>query len=173
MDVLDLRLLALLDEDPRAPVAELAESLSVSRNTVHAHLKRLRGQGLLGSDRIQRIAETLGFGVTGFVSIEVAQGRFDVVVDALVRIPQILEAKVTTGRGDIVCRVVVRDPSDLYAIFRSILAIDGVLHTETSVVVAEAIPMNIGRLIDSRTPRPRAGAAQGASQRAHTGRPLS
>ena len=44
LDETDRRLLLALDEDPRLPVAILAQRLSLARGTVHARLERLDGQ---------------------------------------------------------------------------------------------------------------------------------
>ena len=49
LDATDRRILLELDDDPRLPVALLAQRLSLARGTVHARLERLAASGALRS----------------------------------------------------------------------------------------------------------------------------
>ncbi len=148
IDALDLRLLVELDAQPRVSVLELAGRLGVARNTVHHRLSRLDQRGLLRPGGRQAALAVLGFEVTAFVSIAVAQGRFHDVVGGLAVFPQVLECSATTGRDDLVCRVVARSTHDLHELIQRLLHVPGVLHTTTSVAVAEVIPYRLQPLLE-------------------------
>ena len=147
VDALDLRLLALLDDDPRASVLDLAQRLGVARNTVHHRLTRLAGRWMLRPARHHAALAALGFEVTALVSIAVAQGGLRDVVAGLAAFGQVLECHATTGRDDLVCRVVARSTADLHDLIQRLLHVPGVLHTTTSVAVAEVIPYRIQPLL--------------------------
>ncbi len=147
-DRLDLRLLVLLDDDPRATVLDLAQRLGVARNTVHHRLSRLAGRDMLRPVRRQTALAALGFEVTAYVSIAVAQGRFHDVVAGVAGFAQVLECYATTGRDDLVARVVARSTGDLHELIQELLHVPGVLHTTTSVAVAEVIPYRVQPLLE-------------------------
>ncbi len=83
----------------------------------------------------------LGYGVTGFVTLELRQssGRGQV-AERLAGIEEILEAHTITGAGDMLCRVVARTNADLQRVIDAIVAVPGVLRTSTVIALATAVP---------------------------------
>src|SRR5207237_5722505 len=106
IDDLDARLLAALDESPRAGVLELARRLQVARGTVQARLDKLQRRGVVRGIGPQVDLRALGYGVLAFTTLEIAQGRLVDVDEHLRHIPEVLEAQATTGPDDLPCRVV-------------------------------------------------------------------
>ena len=87
---------------------ELARQLGVARGTIQARLDKLQARGVITGFDPDLDLETLGYEVLAFVTLEIAQGRLDDVVEHLADIPEVLEAHATTGPGDLHCRVVAR-----------------------------------------------------------------
>ncbi|MCK9792785.1 Lrp/AsnC family transcriptional regulator [Isoptericola sp. 4D.3] len=148
-DAVDLSLLTALTDDPRATIAALAERLRLSRNTVHARMARLEESGaFLDFDR--RInPQFLGHPLTAFLEVEVRQKELGRIVDALVEIPEVVQAFGRSGTADLRVQVVCRDTDHLFRIDAAILAIDGVERTETSLSMGELIPYRIRPLIET------------------------
>jgi DNA-binding Lrp family transcriptional regulator len=119
IDRVDSGILALLIDNPRTGLVEVARQLGVARGTVQARLAKLEARGALtgmGVDPAQ-----LGYPVLAFVFLEIVQGRLDEAVATLDEIPEILEAFGTTGPRDLICRVVARDNGHLQDIINVIL----------------------------------------------------
>lgn len=149
LDETDRRILAELDEDPRMSVLLLAQRTGLARGTVQARLERYREHGLLrlASTRIPPAA--LGCGLAATVSAELDQHQLDAAVKALRRIPEVLECFAPAGGTDLLCRVVARDPDDLYRVSEEIRLCPGILRTSTSVFLREVVPYRIRPLLEA------------------------
>ncbi|MFI5084710.1 MAG: Lrp/AsnC family transcriptional regulator [Actinomycetales bacterium] len=156
LDTLDLKLLLALVADPRAQIAELAEELSIARNTVLSRMRRLERSGALRTGGREVDLAALDYDVVAFVTIEVNHRELDGVIAALRKQPQVLEVYEISGRGDIWCRVAATDVHTLQHALRAVLRIRGVIRTETSLALHEHIPYRVrpllGAIEDAETP---------------------
>ena len=161
-DQLDARLIALLAEQPRIGVLECARRLGVARGTVQARLDRLQARGVITGFGPDLDPAALGFGVSAFVTLEIAQGSGrDGVVAHLDGIPEVLQVHTVTGQGDLLCRVVARSNADLQRVIDAIVAHPEVRRTATLIALATPIPYRVLPLVRQavtrRTAPPSAG----------------
>ncbi|WP_285241865.1 Lrp/AsnC family transcriptional regulator [Pseudarthrobacter sp. MEB009] len=149
LDPLDAKILLSLDADPQATVLSLSRTLGVARNTVHARLRRLLGDGSLApfSQRVR--TEALGLPLIGFISISISQSSSDAAVAALQTIPEIIEMHATTGDADLLAKVAAADPAGLHRITNRMLAIDGVVRTSTAMSLVEVMPVRTLPLLEA------------------------
>jgi DNA-binding Lrp family transcriptional regulator len=139
LDSLDRRLIAALEELPRAGMLQLSRTLGVARNTAQARLDRLLAGGVItgfGPDIDLRRA---GYGVSAFVTVDIAQGRGPAVLRRLDAMAEVVEAHMTTGPNDLLCRVVTRDNDHLGQVINRIVDVPGVSRTTTALVLATRI----------------------------------
>jgi DNA-binding Lrp family transcriptional regulator len=122
LDDLDRSLLRLLVEEPRAGSREYARVLGVARGTV---------------------LSAIGFPVLAFIHLHLTQGRLDDVAARLADLPEVLEAHSMTGEGDMLCRVVTRDHAHLEHVVQHLLAIPGVVRTQTEIALRERVPYRV------------------------------
>lgn len=138
-DPLDIELIALLTEHPRAGPLELSRLARVARATVTARLERLERAGVItgyGPDVDLRAA---GFPVQAFVALEIAQGAIEDVRTELDAIPGVLEAHATTGTADVFCRVAAASHEDLHATLLRIDRSPAVMRSTSVVVLSEVV----------------------------------
>ena len=147
LDTTDARILLALDSDPRATVLGLSRLLGLARGTVQAHLERLEADGVLDSFTRRLDPAALGFTVTAFVMVEIHQIRQDRALEGLSLIPEVLEVHGITGESDLMCHVAARDADHLYLVGQSILAVEGVTRTRTSLAMRELVPYRITPLL--------------------------
>lgn len=147
--LVDVRILRELVASPRIGVTELAARLGIARNTAHARTERLEAEAVVGSRGREVDAEALGFPITAFVTLEVAQGRLHDAAAAMARVPFVLEAHAVAGRGDLLVRVVARTPPHLHEVIDAVLASPGILRSTTAVATRHEIPFRIGPLLDA------------------------
>ena len=147
LDATDARILRALDLDPDATAVALAERLGLSRNTVHARLRRMADSQALGpySRRLQPAA--LGYPLLAFMTLSVSQREGERAAQQIARIPEVVEILSTTGEGDLLARVVARDTADLHRITSLVLGAPGVVRTSTSIVLHEVAPMSMALLL--------------------------
>ncbi|HVA75913.1 MAG TPA: Lrp/AsnC family transcriptional regulator [Acidimicrobiales bacterium] len=139
LDAVDERLIAALASFPRAGMLQLAREVGVARNTAQARFDRLLAAGVITGFGPDLDLRRLGYGVSAFVSLEIAQGRGPALDAHLDDIPEVVEAYMTTGPSDLLCRVVARDNDHLGQVINRILDVPGIMRTTTSLILATRI----------------------------------
>lgn len=147
LDATDRRILADLDDDARAPVAAIAQRLGLARATVQARLTRMSEAGLLRAHSARVKPSSLGRGVSASIRLELDQHQIRQAIEALERIPEVLECFAPAGDTDLLLRVVARDPDDLYRVAEEVRLAPGVLRTSTSLFLREVIPFRMTALL--------------------------
>ncbi|SEF27189.1 DNA-binding transcriptional regulator, Lrp family [Amycolatopsis pretoriensis] len=152
LDALDARLLLLLTDSPRLGVLESARRLGVARGTVQARLDRLTERGILGGFPPELDLAAMGYGLTAFAWLEIAQGRRAEVTEALSAIDEVCEVHATTGQGDLFVRMVARGNDDLQRVIDKVVGVTDVLRTSTSIALSTPVPPRVRPLLE-RTAR--------------------
>jgi len=112
LDVIYRKILAELQRNGRATNVELAERVHLSPAQCYRRQKRLEETGLVRKYVAELDAGKLGFTVTAFVSVTIANGpykqpqRFQ---HAIAGIPEIQECHTVTGEADYLLKVVAPD----------------------------------------------------------------
>jgi DNA-binding Lrp family transcriptional regulator len=151
IDRLDASLLKLLTDDPRAGVMELAARLGVARNTIASRMRRLEETGVVTGYRPDVDLPTLGLPVQAFVGAELEQGRIKDVIEDLRGVPEVLEVHTTTGREDLLIRIAAPSHEELLHVLESILGLDGVAHTTTTLALTTPVKYRTQPLVDHIT----------------------
>ncbi|OIV37433.1 AsnC family transcriptional regulator [Mangrovactinospora gilvigrisea] len=149
MDVLDARLILLLDEAPRIGVLEASRRLGVARGTVQARLDRLRARGVIRSMSPQLDPAALGYPVTAFAQLEIVQGQGPAVREHLASVPEVLEVHTTTGTADMLCRLVARSNADLQRVIDRVVGFRGIVRAATSIAMENPVPYRVTPLVRS------------------------
>ncbi|HYI62921.1 MAG TPA: Lrp/AsnC family transcriptional regulator [Acidimicrobiales bacterium] len=157
IDQLDAKLIMALATTPRAGVMELARQLSVARGTVQARLDKLQARGVISSFEPELDLDTMGYSVLAFVTLEIAQGRLDGVVDHLTNLPEVIEAHTTSGPGDVLLRVVARDNGHLQEVLHRVLEVSGIERTVTHIALTEQIHFKVLPLVQRILDTPEEG----------------
>ena len=147
VDSIDARILKALTDDPRASLASIAETTGLARNTVHSRVTRLERDGVLQSFERRIDPATLGYSLTAFIFVEVTQRKLAAIVEALRRIPEVLEVNGLSGVTDLFVQTVARDADDLYRIAGKILDIDGVEKTTTALAMRRLLGYRVEPLV--------------------------
>jgi DNA-binding Lrp family transcriptional regulator len=149
-DLTDLGLLVALERDPRASVTQVADETGLARGTVQTRLDRWQRRSVLRAHSVRVDPASVGFPLSAMVEAELEQHQLDAAVEGLKRIPEVLECFAPAGSTDLLCRVVARDPDDLYRVAEEIRLCPGIVRTRTSVFLRRVIPYRVDRLIAAR-----------------------
>ncbi|MEM9712555.1 MAG: Lrp/AsnC family transcriptional regulator [Actinomycetota bacterium] len=136
IDELDVRLLDLLDEQPRLSVLELSRRLDVARGTAQARLDKLLARGVIRSLGPELEPAALGHGVLAFVTLATDQTDIEALLDHLAAIPQVIEAHTTSGQGDALVKVAGRSNADLQQVLTRLLDHPSILRTDSTIVLS-------------------------------------
>ena len=136
MDSKDLRLIALLRENARAPVAQLAKQLGVSRGTVQNRIDKLVENHVLLGFTVRTASEVAAHRVRAVMMISVEGDRSEAIIKALRGYPEVRELHTTNGRWDIVAELGADSLESFDEVLRSIRTIKGVSNSETSLLLS-------------------------------------
>ncbi|GAA0513214.1 AsnC family transcriptional regulator [Saccharopolyspora subtropica] len=148
LDSLDARLLLLLSDEPRLGVLECSRRLGVARGTVQARMDRLVQRGILLGFPPELDLAAMGYGLTAFAVLEIAQGRRGLVAEQLAAIDEVCEVHATTGQGDLFVRMVARSNADLQRVIDEIVAVPGVRRTSTSIALSTPVAPRVRPLLE-------------------------
>ena len=135
LDKVDCQMIRLLQKDGRMPNNAIAHKLGISEFTVRRRMKRLLDSGII---KIVAVANPidLGFEIAGNLKIKIDLKKADPVLKKLKKIDSLIWVALTTGGTDIDVDFVARSLKEFHElIFKKISKIDGVVSTETSLMV--------------------------------------
>jgi DNA-binding Lrp family transcriptional regulator len=149
IDTLDARLIAALRRFPRVGLLEIARQLGVARGTVQARLAKLEARGVITGHGPEVDPVAMGYAISAFILIELAQGELAAAVEVMESIPELLEADAISGPQDLVCRVVARDTEHLQEIVNRLTATPAIRRCTSYIVLTRQVPPRTTPLIEA------------------------
>ena len=150
IDQLDAAILELFSAEPRIGVLEAARRVGAARGTVQARLDRLQRTGVIADLAPTVDPAALGYPVTAFLSLEIAQGRGrGEVTGHLAAIPEVIEVHTITGSADLLVRLVSRSNADLQRVIDDVVRDPAVLRASTVIALDTPVARRTGPLIRS------------------------
>lgn len=147
LDVLDISILRIAIEQPRAGVREYARVLGVARGTVQARLDKLERLAVITGYEPTVSPRGLGYTGLAYVRLNLAQGVLDQATEGLAAIPEVIEVDSIAGDSDLLCQVVSTGPENLEEVIQRILAVPGVMRSRTEPVLRRRVPRRVGPLL--------------------------
>ena len=136
MDAIDRKLLSLLREDARVPVATLAKILKVARGTVQNRLARMESDGTIVGYTVKLKPEVEEQTIRALMTVAVEGNRTDEVLRSLRGDPAVCALHTTNGRWDIVAELRTDSLETVDRVLGRIRLIDGISNTETSLLLS-------------------------------------
>ena len=136
MDDTDRRLIALLRENARTPVATLARKLNVARGTVQNRLSRLEDDGTIVGYTVRLRPHVEEQRIRALMTVVVEGNRMEAVIRALRGEPAVSSLHTTNGRWDIVAELRADSLEEFDRVLARIRLLQGVSSTETSLLLS-------------------------------------
>ena len=134
---LDRSLLTLLSANSRKTVSDLAKELGVSRLTVQAHMETLERQNIIQGYTIRWHSEFTDNQIEAHILIATDQKKLSSIVKALKNIEVIGSLSSISGEFDLVANIIAHSTQELDKAMDNMSLIDGVLRTQTSVLLSK------------------------------------
>lgn len=112
IDDIDHRLLALLQENARLPIATIARNLNLARTTVKSRIERLETQGVIAG-YTTRLGQKLQAPIRATVLIAIEPRTGPAVLARLQSLPPVKTVHTTSGRFDLIALVEETDTAAL------------------------------------------------------------
>ena len=143
MDSVDKKILAVLQDDGRLSITDLAERVGLSLSPCHRRLRSLERSGAISGYRADLDAAALGLGFQALVFVTM-QGADRTTVaafeEAVGGVPYVLEAQRLFGEPDYLLRVVSRDLPAFQQIYDEQLStLPGVQRLSSTLVMKSVV----------------------------------
>jgi Lrp/AsnC family leucine-responsive transcriptional regulator len=136
-DDVDLRILGLLQEDCRTPLARIGESVGLSAPAVLERIKKLESAGVIVGYRALLDGRRIGLDITAFIGVTISHpDRIPDFERKVVALEDVLECHHVTGEHTLLLKVKTSNTSSLERLISQIRSLDGVARTETMVVLS-------------------------------------
>jgi DNA-binding Lrp family transcriptional regulator len=143
MDAIDRKILALLQQDGRLTVTELAARVGLSVSPCHRRLRELERSGAISGYRAVIDAEVVGLRFQALVFVTMRQEDRDTLLGfeaALSRIPQVIQAQRLFGDPDYLLRIVTEDLGAYQRLEDDVLAaLPGVQRLNSTLVMKQVV----------------------------------
>ena len=136
MDDLDEHLLTRLRDNARAPVAELARALGLSRTTVQSRLARLERSGVIAGYAVKLAGAYEAGRVHAYVMLTIEPKQATAVGTALKRMPGVRRLESVSGPFDMIVSIEAAGVAEMDAVIDEIGAVRGVERTNSSLVLS-------------------------------------
>ena len=140
LDKLDKQILGLIAEDARIPFLEVARACNVSGAAIHQRIQKLTQWGILKGSQFVIDPEKIGYETCAYIGLNLGNPeRFDEVVEALKKIPEVVECHYTTGDFDMFIKIYALNNHHLLNIIHDKLQPLGLARSETIISFNSAI----------------------------------
>lgn len=129
------KILALLQEDGRQSVRELAERLGVSATTIGKRLEQLEQEGVLRGVTADIDYDKFGYSYMAVTRFKVQGDEFSNVLELLEQFPQLTDIYEVTGNYDILAIGHYKDRTDMNRVVKRLQEHKGVIESNTSMVL--------------------------------------
>lgn len=134
LDRLDKKILRLIAEDARIPFLEVARACNVSGAAIHQRIQKLTNLGVLRGSQFNIDPEKIGYETCAYVGLYLKNPEdFDKVVEALKKIPEVVECHYTTGGYDLFIKIYALNNHHLLNIIHDKLQPLGLSRSETVI----------------------------------------
>lgn len=136
-DSLDLKILEMLSNNARKPFLEIARETHISGAAIHQRIQKLTSSGVIQGFHTEINPAAVGFNTCAFIGFILNDpSKFDLVVERLRDIPEVVDCHFTTGTYDIFAKIYARNNAHLLDIIHNKLSL-GIGRTETLISFKE------------------------------------
>ena len=136
MDNTDQRLIAALRRDSRAPLSSLAAELGLSRTTVRGRIERLQKRGEILGFTLRLKSDIAHAPVRGMMMLGIEGRGAEKIMHRLLGIAAVQAVHSTNGKWDLIAEIGTDTLEELDKVLFNIRRIDGVMRSETSLLLS-------------------------------------
>ncbi len=137
LDLIDLKILYILQNNGRCHLAAMAKEVDLSSPAVMERVKKLEAQGVIKSYQAVLDAKKVGKDVTAFIGVSVSHQRYiDAFASNMMRQHDVLECHHVTGEESFILKVKTANTVSLETLLAEIRSVEGVTRTVTKVVLS-------------------------------------
>ena len=138
MDAIDLKLITILQKNPRTPLKSHAQQVYLSSPATAARIERLEKEGIIVSYEAQLDLKKLGFPITAFINLDLDPKQKPTFYPFIRSHPNVLECNCVTGHYSQLIKVAFESTE---ALDTFIGELNNFGHTETQIAFSSPQPV--------------------------------
>ncbi len=141
IDELDRKILKIITKSARVPFRDVADQCGVSRAAVHQRVQKMFDNGVITGSSYHVLPKMLGYQLCVYIGITMEKASmYNQIIEALERIPEVVEAQYTLGAFGLLIKVYAHDNEHLMQLLNTkIQEIPGVSNTTTMTAISQPI----------------------------------
>lgn len=139
LDDIDNKILALLMDDARLPVATIAKRVAIARTTAIARIASLEKKGVIAGYGLRLHQDLYQPAVRAYVGIVIDARHSAGMIKALGTLPEVETLCAVSGTIDYMLTLRCHSTGELDRLLDQVGAIDGVRQTSTSIILSKRI----------------------------------
>ena len=140
MDIIDRKILGILQQDADIPLGEIAERVHLSQTPCWRRIQKLRAAGVIRKQVALCDPAALNVGVTVFVSVRTnqhTQAWLERFAKGVKEIPEVVELYRMSGDVDYLLRVVVPDIAGYDAVYKRLIKVAELFDVSSSFAMEQ------------------------------------
>lgn len=141
LDAIDRKILAILQQDGRTTMQQLADQVGLSLSPCHRRVRLLEAQGVISRYAAMVDQKAIGLHVSVFISIKLVRQKEEDLArfaKAISKWDEVLECYLMTGNRDYLLRVVAADLAAYEKFLKTKLTrLDGIASIESSFALSQ------------------------------------
>ena len=143
LDTIDREIIAVLNEDGRMTIRDLAARIGLSSPRVTERIHKLEDAGAIRGYTITVDPKVFGLCVAAHVRMRAMPGEMKRVAQMLIDTPEVVEADRVTGEDCFLAKVIVSDVQQLETIIDRFVPFSS---TDTAIVQSLTVPRRLPKL---------------------------
>ena len=139
LDVIDSKILKIIQRDAGTSVAEVAEQVGLSSSPCWRRIKRMEEAGLIKGRVTLLSKKALGLDFEVFINVKLAlpnRDNMQTFENAVGRMPEVVNCAVTTGGVDYILHIITRDMRSYETFLREVLlGIDLISDVQSRIIL--------------------------------------
>ncbi|HEY7889743.1 MAG TPA: Lrp/AsnC family transcriptional regulator [Steroidobacteraceae bacterium] len=135
-DARNVQILALLENDPRISVSELARRVGMSAPATRERIQRMEEAGVIQGCRLEIDHAALGYPIVAFIRVRPMPGKLPKIAELAVSLPQVMECHRITGEDCFILKVGLDSLDNLDVILDQFL-----VYGQTTTSIVQSTPV--------------------------------
>ena len=144
LDSLDYKILSMISDNARIAFLEVARECNVSGAAIHQRIQKLTNLGIIKGSMYEIDSNRIGYETCAYMGLYLQNPNdFDLVIEQLKKIPEVVECHYTTGQYDMFIKLYARNNRHLLEIIHTKLQPLGLSRSESLISFKEAFSRQV------------------------------
>ncbi|MDA8914278.1 Lrp/AsnC family transcriptional regulator [Amylibacter sp.] len=129
----------MLKKNARLPISSISQEIGVSRVTVQKKIQKLEENGIITGYTTKLNSDSFRHKVKGWILINAEANKEEKAIKSMMKLPEITGLYTTNGKWDLAAEITSTNLEDFDRAISALRSINGVLETETSLLLSSRI----------------------------------